>query len=259
MDPRNNDRPIELTLKQQFARCWVPQLPLKLDNIWNLSKYLEGSIQGYALKWTNADLHSQRGAWAVVKCNVPPKSVFEQKRLKKVQRERIPAGEPEQTDRRKNVSCFALFFCQTWTSYGGFSQYFFLAFSNHWRKKQKTTPPPSHPMFPHMLAHHHATQWLMLPPFISVVGSLFCIWMMRWHLCLFLLLTHTRLSVGTQKRVASICGNLLHSILSWGKLSGSENAHLSVYEMLMWVATAWLCWRALKASLCTKSHLLCVF
>lgn len=146
-----------------------------------------------------------------------------------------------------------LFFCQKWTLNGGFSRYIFWAFSNHWRIKTKTTvtPPPSHPRFPHMLAHHHAAQWLMLPPFISVVSSLFCIWMMRWHICQFLLLTHARLSVGTQKRVWASVEISYTPSSHEGIYHFSENAHLCVYEMLMRVAAAWLCagehWRPLFA------------
>lgn len=56
--------------------------------------------------------------------------------------------------------------------------------------------------------------------------------------------TSPRVSVGTWKavwRASAKPPNLSHFILSWGNLPGSEKASLSVYEMLMWIASAPLC------------------
>lgn len=52
------------------------------------------------------------------------------------------------------------------------------------------------------------------------------------------------LSVGTWKAVwgaSANLPNLLHFIHSWGNLPGSEKASFSVYEMLMWLASALPC------------------
>lgn len=104
------------------------------------------------------------------------------------------------------------------------------------------------PTGPHSILHALApydSRWLDF----SVLSTLFFIWMVRrWRICLLLLLnpsthrhSHTTLHGCSKGRVASICKNLLHFILSWGNLPGREKVSLSVYEMLMWRASALLC------------------
>lgn len=60
------------------------------------------------------------------------------------------------------------------------------------------------------------------------------------------------LSVGTWKavwRASANLPNLSHFIHSWGNLPGSEKGSLSVYEMLMWVASALPCARERRGPL----------
>lgn len=99
-------------------------------------------------------------------------------------------------------------------------------------------------MFPHMLAHHHTAQWLILPPFISVAYSVFGWWGGTFvSFCYSHTHTHTQIPTCTTLwALRKECGkSLLHFILSWENLPDSEKARLSVYKMLMWVAGAWLC------------------
>lgn len=84
----------------------------------------------------------------------------------------------------------------------------------------------------------------MLPPFISLVYSVFGWWVGTFvSFCYSHAHTHTQIPTYTTLwALRNDCGkSLLHFILSWENLPGSEKAHLSVYKMLMWVAGAWLC------------------
>ena len=67
---------------------------------------------------------------------------------------------------------------------------------------------------------------------------------------------HLKISMASICETSQISRTSIHS---WGILPGSEKASLSVYEILMRIASAVLCaWEHTGPSPCCKAHLLCV-
>lgn len=67
---------------------------------------------------------------------------------------------------------------------------------------------------------------------------------------------HLKISMVSIRETSQISGTSIHS---WGILPGSEKASLSVYEILMRIASAVLCaWEHTGPFPCCKAHLLCV-